>query len=608
MPAPQGLPHVACGAAAGIFGVVAVLNIASLALPWYEGAKGGEIINDNPEDTPLSSSVTLWQATLTVQVAPVPGETSTKKKKHDFDWAGQCSAKEKLNRDLAGHWPSTCTKVKFMQAMGFLGILIGAGAAGVLLIAVLKMILLGLIGAILGTVCTICVMAQCVFAAMISTSGIGIGAQVAGATLILSMAGVMVALYGAAKAVKAENVDPEEEMDGTRQERAEKARTAALEARTQLENNMKARQEARSAEAEKHAPVYLQEVLDWCQDENNQEEIPTDLLEAAFGEIDEDDSGCIEMDELTNALRECGLPVSDAAMALVMTQIDEDQSGYVDIQEFVRFFKNLEDLNDFKKKSERRAQFASFLLNCCFLVDIVVVGILLMVFIRLDPGTSYDDYVILKNILTVAGVLLAFLFLCVVGLPAARLTLGPPMEAYKKYYANSARRKKKAAPAAEPARPKEAFTVEVAPIQAELMVSSYRRVDQVQNMIEYSKQIERDNAMAAKLNTRRSTRGSRTGSKSSTGSGQLALAAGSAAGSGTVVSGDIDRYDKNAYMQAYSQMHTSRTKASFSALQVRSEMDTNEWKQRQADAMMESQLWEGGPNDFGSSGQLALGN
>lgn len=612
MPAPMGVPHVACAAAASIYGLAAILSMVSIALPWFEGAAGGDIVNENAEDKPLESSVSLWDYQLKVQQAPEPGETQTTTKSFDTSWDDQCSKMEDLNKDEAKHWPSTCTKVRVMRAMGFLSIIIGLAAAAVLVIAMTQMILLALIGAILGTVCTLCVLAQCVFAALIATAGLAIGAQIAAGALVISMMGVMISLYGAAKAVKQENVDPEEEVEGTRQERATQARKAAAETRLALENNLQKSERAPqkideagrrdSVTPEQRAPVYLQKVLFWGQEEGEDEgEIPQELLEFAFKEIDDDDSGVIEMEELVEALRLCGLEASQAASDTIMKEIDKNASGDVDIHEFVEFFRNIEELSAFHKKSQRRAQFATFLLNCCFLVDIVVVGVLLMIFIRLDETTSNDDYVILKQTLTIAGLLLAVLFVCVVGLPAARLTLGPPMSAYKKYYATLAKRKKKPPPAPQEAgRPKDAFHVEVAPIQGELMAQSYRRVDQVQNMIEYSRQLELEASSQTGRRTRRTTRMS---SKTSAGSSQLALPAPPAAPSGAVV----DRYHADAYRKAHKDMLEARTQQSFSALQVRTELDTERMHEQNAAARSEAALWGGSSDGFGGSRQLALG-
>merc|ERR1719162_1450120 len=79
-------------------------------------------------------------------------------------------------------------------------------------------------------------------------------------------------------------------------------------------------------------------------------------------------------------------------------EIDKNASGDIDLREFIEFFRHIEDLNRFQKKSAKRQQFMSFLLNFCFLADIVVVGVLLMMFIRMDANDNPDTYAIMKNV------------------------------------------------------------------------------------------------------------------------------------------------------------------------------------------------------------------
>merc|ERR1712094_105292 len=57
----------------------------------------------------------------------------------------------------------------------------------------------------------------------------------------------------------------------------------------------------------KKVPVMLQRVLFRKPVEGDDDEIPTKMLEDAFAEIDGDGSGSIELDELVDALKLCGL-------------------------------------------------------------------------------------------------------------------------------------------------------------------------------------------------------------------------------------------------------------------------------------------------------------
>ncbi|CAE7456042.1 unnamed protein product, partial [Symbiodinium necroappetens] len=83
----------------------------------------------------------------------------------------------------------------------------------------------------------------------------------------------------------------------------------------------------------------------------------------------------------------------------------------------------LEEMTRFQRKTQQRAQFLSYVLNFCFLVHIILVGVLLMIFIRMDEETGGDTYPILRNCLMAFSIVLVVLFLLVIGIPAARMTL-----------------------------------------------------------------------------------------------------------------------------------------------------------------------------------------
>merc|ERR1719181_203823 len=185
---------------------------------------------------------------------------------------------------------------------------------------------------------------------------------------------------------------------------------------------------------QKKVPVMLQRVLFRKPVEGDDDEIPTKMLEDAFAEIDGDGSGSIELDELVDALKLCGLAVSKNATDVVMKEIDKNASGDVDLREFIEFFRHIEDLNRFQKKTAARQQFLSFLLNFCFLGDIVVVGVMLMMFIRMNKDANPDNYSIMKNVLMACSFALGFLFLVVILMPILRLALGPTATRMQKQY------------------------------------------------------------------------------------------------------------------------------------------------------------------------------
>lgn len=163
------------------------------------------------------------------------------------------------------------------------------------------------------------------------------------------------------------------------------------------------------------------------------DEIPQKMLVDAFAEIDGDGSGSIDLEELVEALRLCDLNVSNAAAATIMKDIDKNASGDVDMREFIQFFRNIEDLHRAELKGQARKRFASFLANFCFLADVVIVGVLLMVVISSEDSDS-DSYKILKNLLIACSVFLGLLFLAVIVGPILRLLFGPAAQRMQVQY------------------------------------------------------------------------------------------------------------------------------------------------------------------------------
>lgn len=189
----------------------------------------------------------------------------------------------------------------------------------------------------------------------------------------------------------------------------------------------------RPPSAGKGPPIFLQKVL-FHQGLSDEDEIPLEDLEAAFREIDQDNGGSIDLEELVEALRQCGLEASQGATETIIKEIDKNASGDVDIHEFIEFFRHIEELDRFDKKSAARQQFLTFLLNFCFLADIIVVGVMLMLFIKMDKNESPDDYSIMQNVLIACSVVLGVLFICVICVPILQLSLGPSIgKAASKY-------------------------------------------------------------------------------------------------------------------------------------------------------------------------------
>lgn len=76
------------------------------------------------------------------------------------------------------------------------------------------------------------------------------------------------------------------------------------------------------------------------------------FLQEIFNEFDEDNSGELDMREFFIILRTCGFRVSMPAAVSIMQEVDVDENGFIDIDEFVEFFKKMDDLEAFRLKVE----------------------------------------------------------------------------------------------------------------------------------------------------------------------------------------------------------------------------------------------------------------
>lgn len=597
-----GIANVACFVGVGVEFLAGMILAFSLVSGWFAGVEAGEMVNVGG-DTVLDFKGGLWDYTLQVRRDLADGITDTQDVA--MSWDEFCSANSETMRGADG----TCMKIALVRAFCFMGWFMGLAAAAVLLFAGLKMPIMALVGAAVSTLQTIIALGAAVFASSMSTA-IGFGVILAAGSMMTGILGSCVSLYATGKAVKVEQdrEDPVDPNEGNRQERVSTAREVAAEKQAALmstgrrpatsQDGSEAGSRA-SDEPEKKIPVFLKRVLNWDDEkEDDDDEIPTDLLQRAFWEIDEDGSGSIEMGELVGALQLCGLPASEAAMSQVMCEIDKNNDGEIDLGEFVDFFRQLEEMDDFEKKSAAKQQFATFMLNFCFLVFIIIVGILLMMFIRMEEDTPEDTKVIMQNGLMACSITLFALFICVVAMPAARLTLGPSIGAFRSQ-AKSFQFRRKVKEEAPSSGPREiAWQPEVAPVAPEMLAQSYRRVGKVQAMLEYSQEVAQDQTAMVPVQVNARDRSKDPGSSRPPRQPQ-AMSDGVP---GVIMNeqGMFERYNPDAYARTEEQMIGAglfnRTTATFSPMQVSADIHT---------ALRDA---EDVNSRTGIGGQLALGN
>ena len=80
-------------------------------------------------------------------------------------------------------------------------------------------------------------------------------------------------------------------------------------------------------------------------------------LRVAFNQVDTDNSGSIDVDELSNAMRALGRDLPREHIRAMMDAVDTDKSGEIDFDEFKQMMENVKNtnkLNDDRKDLRKR--------------------------------------------------------------------------------------------------------------------------------------------------------------------------------------------------------------------------------------------------------------
>mmetsp|Transcript_68914 Transcript_68914/g.190782 ORF Transcript_68914/g.190782 Transcript_68914/m.190782 type:complete len:639 (+) Transcript_68914:61-1977(+) len=451
---------------------VSILGICAAFLPWWQGQAA---VANVSQAIGVDSAITLWYMELTESVPISPDDPELHTVARTSNWGEWCEEEEMIRRE----WPAECVAIKFARAVTILTPILALFSLVGLLYGLVEPLAL-LAGAVFALLVAMCSGAGGICGLIIGTGGIGGPGWIIILTcLVLTVFGFVATLYAAAKAMPLE--DPNAEADekvsrfkagagdanqggyvpNKRMRRSTIEREKAADIAKMLQENMRKHteelkeQEQKGGKRERKPPVNLKQVIEWSSNHGTDEsqEIPLELLEKAFRDMDTDGSGNVTVDEMIEALQECGLNASQKVVAKIIKEIDKNSSGDIDVHEFVDFFRHVEELNRFQEKTENRAQFLSIVCNCCFLAHIVIVGVLLMVFIGMDEEeTGADNYSIMRNALIVFSIILGLLFLAVIAIPAVRLTLGPNMVAWRRHYDKKFKQGKKKRPGANEAQ------------------------------------------------------------------------------------------------------------------------------------------------------------
>lgn len=423
----------------GLLFVVGVSGMIAAVMPWWTTGLAGKILG---QDDATDASIGLWEFSVTV---PVQGEMGMTPTEFTMTWEDYCTALGQIGNGPAElDEPAACSTIQAARAMTILTILLAA-FSGLFVLASHFTTPLLLIGAAFGSILTTTMgVVGAGMAVLVGTSGIGgIGAMSMGVAVVMSAGSVGASFFTASQAMRPE--DHEAANRAPREVRAAQARAKAAAESAELEEHMAASNHSgsrksgsgRDKEPKQRPMPHLKKVIFWNKDKalhDENEEIPTSLLEKAFREIDKDNGGNIDSKELVDALKGCGLNASEAATDTILKEIDKNASGDVDIHEFVEFFRHIEEMSNFQKKNQRRAQFLTIICNGCFICHVILVCTLLMLVVRMDEESDPDNYSLMRTLLMVGCVFLAMLFSVVIAIPALRITIGPHWAVWEAHY------------------------------------------------------------------------------------------------------------------------------------------------------------------------------
>lgn len=551
----------------------AILGVCAIVLAWWVGTNSSQLLKvglDGTETT-VKASISLWDFDLRLRLAPEQGELEGREYDLRTTWDDMCSTALKTTRE-----PGECINVRIARAFTILNMLLSSFSAFFVVLSRRFTPLLLLGGILCSTLATLCALGGLGIGVLTSASGLtGWGFLMLGGSMLMCAASVTALFYAAAKAMPGASAFKDESR-GSRLKRIQEAKAKNMEMASALEAGVRKKKEKTEGQEEaKKIPVMLKKVIYWGQEHEDEEEgLPIELLQAAYQEIDDDGSGTVTLEELVDSLKDCGLPASQEAADAVMMEIDKNMDGTIDIHEFVEFFKTLEEMDKFQKKTEQRAAFLSCICNFCFLAMIVIVGTMLMLFIGMDKDENPDNYAIMQNLLVAFSVTLFVLFMFVIAIPAGRMTLGPQIAAWQFHYHKSMQNRGKQAQKAQShqmtggslrnAAWTEGGGIGPPPVNAAKYGASYRVSKMTYDMSAEMNQIQDypqqgQRSLTAASEQQREA----TGSSGRPGTGPPQVA-------GAILSktGDFVRYDPAAFQRAAMTSTMARMPMSFTPMQV----------------------------------------
>lgn len=392
-------------AASTIF-TVCILCICAAILPWWKGSSAGSRFA-RASEIRLNTALTLWEVSLTLQVPISPDSPDLHTITRSFAWNDECDKCDFM------------VPLQAARAFTILTVILALGATGSFSAAFTEP--LGILaGALLSFVCILTCLVAVICALVIESGGlIGEGFILLLVATVLSVVSMALALYAASKALADETAAHRvaQSKEGSRLKRSKFARDKERTRSQELEEQIRRSRGDGDFDIKKFKSyTHLKRVIEWSA-ANSAEEIPIELLEASYREVDDSMEGSISIDDVLVALRASGMQVTKNTVLVIWGK----DSTHMTIQGFVEFFRSVEELSRFQHRAEQRTQIVALACSCCFIIFIVVVGTLLLFYIQVEEG---DDKVVLQNALIACSVVLGFLFIMVILVPALKFTLG----------------------------------------------------------------------------------------------------------------------------------------------------------------------------------------
>mmetsp|Transcript_60939 Transcript_60939/g.108257 ORF Transcript_60939/g.108257 Transcript_60939/m.108257 type:complete len:834 (+) Transcript_60939:94-2595(+) len=196
---------------------------------------------------------------------------------------------------------------------------------------------------------------------------------------------------------------------------------------------------------EEAKPQTLERILRWGEGEGEGgrfgKEIPDIMMRKAFEEVDNDGSGSVSLEEFMDAVGRCGLAPSRGAFEGIMMEVDKDFSGDIDVQEFIRFFRTLEDALREGEQRANQEQLCGVACACCFGLHIIFLFFMVVAASLEDnsgevevTGVKKAERELMNTLIQCIIGTFCLLFYCVIGVPMFQLTAGASSQAWIGYF------------------------------------------------------------------------------------------------------------------------------------------------------------------------------